>query len=232
MSWIESAKRAAINKALREIQDAHVVSIGSGSTLELLVSELARIPTSRMREIRLIPTSYQIEAALTAAGLAFVDPNQVSEIDLALDGADQVAAGTLDLIKGGGAAMLREKVVAAAAKKFIVVVDERKLAKGLGIDQQVPVEVVPYASRVVMKRILEFGGRPALRYGKMKAGPVVTDNGNFVIDADFGSIEDPSTLENQLKSIPGLVETGLFLKMTDRAYVGCKDGTVRILEPA
>ena len=164
--------------------------------------------------------------------MAFVNPNQVSEIDLALDGADQVEEGTLDLIKGGGAAMLREKVVAAAAKRFIVVIDERKLANGLGIDQQVPVEVVPYASRVVMKRILEIGGRPTLRCGKMKAGPVVTDNGNFVIDADFGSIEDPSALENQLKSIPGLVETGLFLKMTDRVYVGCKDGTVRILEPA
>jgi len=209
-----------------------VISIGSGSTLELLVFELAKTPESKIRELRLIPTSHQIEAAMTKAGLSFVSPNQVSEIDLALDGADQVASRTLDLIKGGGAAMLREKVVAAAAKRFVVVVDKRKLSSKLGIGQAVPVEVLPFASGLVMKKLESLDGKPTLRYGKMKAGPVVTDNGNFVIDVDFGSIEDPSRLESQLKSIPGLVETGLFLNMTDRVFVGREDGTVQVLEPA
>jgi ribose 5-phosphate isomerase A len=226
LSWIETAKRAAVNRALQEIQDARVISIGSGSTLELLVLELAKTSESK------IPTSHQIEAAMTKAGLSFVSPNQVSEIDLALDGADQVASRTLDLIKGGGAAMLREKVVAAAAKRFVVVVDKRKLSSKLGIGQAVPVEVLPFASGLVMKKLESLDGKPTLRYGKMKAGPVVTDNGNFVIDVDFGSIEDPSRLESQLKSIPGLVETGLFLNMTDRVFVGREDGTVQVLEPA
>ncbi len=232
MSWVETAKRAAVNRALHEIQDARVISIGSGSTLELLVSELVKIPQSRIRELRLIPTSHQIEAAMTKAGLGFVSTNQVSEIDLALDGADQVASKTLDLIKGGGAALLREKVVAAAAKRFLVVVDERKLSSKLGIRQAVPVEVLPFAFKLVMKRLEALNGKPTLRYGKMKAGPLVTDNGNFVIDVDFGSIEDPPGLESKLKSIPGLIESGLFLNMTDHAFVGCADGTVQVLEPA
>jgi len=232
LSWIETAKRAAVNRALQEIQDARVISIGSGSTLELLVLELAKTPESKIRELRLIPTSHQIEAAMTKAGLSFVSPNQVSEIDLALDGADQVASRTLDIIKGGGAAMLREKVVAAAAKRFVVVVDKRKLSSKLGIGQAVPVEVLPFASGLVMKKLESLDGKPTLRYGKMKAGPVVTDNGNFVVDVDFGSIENPSRLESQLKSIPGLVESGLFLNMTDRVFVGREDGTVQVLEPA
>jgi ribose 5-phosphate isomerase A len=94
------------------------------------------------------------------------------------------------------------------------------------------VEVLPFASGLVMKRLEALDGRPTLRYGRMKAGPVVTDNGNFVIDVDFGSIEDPPRLESQLKSIPGLIESGLFLNMTDRVFVGRADGTVQVLEPA
>jgi len=232
LSWVETAKRAAVNRALQETQDARVISIGSGSTLELLVSELAKIPETKIRELKLIPTSHQIEAAMTKAGLSFVSPNQVPGIDLALDGADQVASRTLDLIKGGGAAMLREKVVAAAAKRFVVIVDERKLSGKLGIRQAVPVEVLPFASQLVMKGLEALNGKPTLRYGKMKTGPVVTDNGNFVIDVDFGLIEDPPRLENELKSIPGLIESGLFLNMTDRVFVGRADGTVQVLEPA
>lgn len=230
MSWVEAAKRAAVLKALEEIQGAKVIGIGSGTTLELLVVELAATAKSRALELKLIPTSRQIEAAILRTGLKVASLNEVNEIDLALDGADQVASQTLDLIKGGGAALTREKVVDTAAKKLIVVVDERKLTSTLGSGQVVPVEVIPFAQKLVLSRLTALGGKPTLRYDE-KASPVITDNGNFVIDVDFGSIEDAPQLERRLKSIPGLVETGLFLNMTDRVYVGLKDGRVQVLEP-
>lgn len=230
MSWIEAAKRAAIHKALEEIRDARVVGIGSGTTLELLVSELAVTLRAKAPELKLVPTSRQIEAAIIKAGLKATSPNEVTEIDLALDGADQVASQTLDLIKGGGAALAREKIVDDAAKRLVVVVDERKLTPTLGSGQPVPVEVMPFARRLVMSKLTELGGKPVLRHDQ-KASPVVTDNGNFVIDVDFGPISDPPKLDSQLKSIPGLVETGLFLNMTDRVYVGLRNGGVRVLEP-
>jgi len=230
LSWVEAAKRAAIHKALEEIGDARVVGIGSGTTLELLVSELAVTLRARAPELKLVPTSRQIEAAIIKAGLKATSPNEVTEIDLALDGADQVASQTLDLIKGGGAALAREKIVDDAAKRLVVVVDERKLTPTLGSGQPVPVEVMPFARRLVMSKLTELGGKPALRHD-LKASPVVTDNGNFVIDVDFGPISDARKLDGQLKSIPGLVETGLFLNMTDRVYAGLRNGEVRVLEP-
>jgi len=229
LSWVETAKRAAVVKALEEIRGASVVGIGSGTTLELLVSELAKMARDRALELKLVPTSRQIESAIVAAGLTIVTLDEVPGIDLALDGADQVAVPTLDLIKGGGAALTREKVVDAAAKKLIVVVDERKLTDRLGRSQAVPVEVIPFAHKLVMHKLVELGGKPTLRYSK--DSPTVTDNGNFVVDVDFGPIGDARALQDQLKSIPGIVETGLFLGMTDRVYVGLRDGEVDVLEP-
>jgi ribose 5-phosphate isomerase A len=228
LSWVEAAKRAAIAKALEEVRDVHVIGIGSGTTLELLVPELAKLVRKRALELKLIPMSHRIETVIVKAGLNTVSPNDVSQIDLALDGADQVESETLDLIKGGGAALTREKIVDSAAKKLIVVVDERKLTRMLGSGQVVPVEVMPFAHKLVMRRLAELGGKPELRCEGLS--PITTDNGNFVIDVNFGPIKDAHTLDGQLKSIPGLVETGLFLDLTDRVYVGLSDGGVRILE--
>jgi len=229
LSWVETAKRAAVVKALEEIRGASVVGIGSGTTLELLVSELAKMARDRALELKLVPTSRQIELAIVAAGLTIVTLDEVPGIDLALDGADQVAVPALDLIKGGGAALTREKVVDTVARKLIVVVDERKLTDRLGKGQAVPVEVIPFAHKLVMSKLTELGAKPALRYSK--ATPTVTDNGNFVVDVDLGPIADAHALQDQLKSIPGLVETGLFLGMTDRVYVGLRNGEVDVLEP-
>jgi len=229
LSWVDAAKRIAILRALEEIRDAQVIGIGSGTTLELLVGELAKTVKGRGLKLRLVATSSQIESAIIRAGLTTVNPDDVSEIDLALDGADQVESQTLNLIKGGGAALTREKIVDAAAKKLVVVVDERKLTQTLGSGQVVPVEVIPFAHRLVMSRLAELGGKPRLRCGKDSA-PTSTDNGNFVVDVDFGPIKDALVLDRQMRSIPGLLETGLFIGLTDRVYVGLRDGTVQVLQ--
>ena len=179
-------------------------------------------------ELKLVPTSRQIEKVITESGLTVVSPNDISQIDLALDGADQVESRTLSLIKGGGAALTREKIVDSATKKLIVVVDERKLTGTLGRGQVLPVEAIPFAHKFVARRLAELGGKPELRC--KESSPVTTDNGNFVIDVDFGPINDAHSLDSELKSIPGLVETGLFLGLTDRVYVGLNGGGVKVLE--
>ena len=229
MSWVDAAKHVAILRALEEIRDAQVIGIGSGTTLELLVGELAKKVKGRGLKLKLVATSSQIESAIIRAGLTTVNPDDLSEIDLALDGADQVESETLNLIKGGGAALTREKIVDAAAKKLVVVVDERKLTQTLGSGQLVPVEVIPFAHRLVMSRLAGLGGKPRLRCGKDSA-PTSTDNGNFVVDVDFGPIKDALVLDRQMRSIPGLLETGLFIGLTDRVYVGLRDGTVQVLQ--
>ena len=155
--------------------------------------------------------------------------NEVHTVDYAIDGADQVEVPTFNLVKGGGGAMLREKVVDSAASELIVVVDERKLTKHLGERQPVPLEVLPFAYKTVQVEITRMGGRARLRESAGKAGPVVTDNGNFILDADFGRITRPSQLDRRLKTLPGVLETGLFLGMADRVYVGRKNGKVEML---
>jgi ribose 5-phosphate isomerase A len=127
--------------------------------------------------------------------------------------------------------MFREKVVDSAAHKVAIVIDEKKLTRHLGDDQTIPLEVIPFAYRSVQVRIANMGGRARLRESPGKIGPVITDNGNFVLDADFGRIIAPARLDRKLKMVPGLLETGLFVNMTDCAYVGRKDGKVEILSP-
>jgi ribose 5-phosphate isomerase A len=149
-------------------------------------------------------------------------------LDLAIDGADQIDEN-LNLIKGMGGALTREKIVAAASKNLIIIADERKKAKILGENgQQMPVEVLPFAASFVMHKISELGGKPKIREGTGKVGPVVTDNGNFIIDVDFGLIDKPAELEKKLKTIPGIVETGLFVDMADLVYLGKLDKVERL----
>jgi ribose 5-phosphate isomerase A len=226
---VQTAKKAAIAKALEEVRDVRIVGIGSGTTLELLIPQLAKLVKAKNLKLKVIPTSLQIESAIAKTGLTIVSPNDVSQIDLVLDGADQVETQTLNLIKGGGAALTKEKIVDCTARRLIIVVDERKITSRLGSGQAVPVEVIPFARRLVMGRLNELGGKPELRRSK-GSGPVITDNDNFVIDVDFGLIKDAHALDRQLKLIPGVVETGLFLNLTDRVYTGLKNGKVKVLE--
>jgi len=216
-------------KAAEQIKDGYVVGLGSGSTVAGAIEEIAKMLKERNLKVLFVPTSHQIELVAITHGLKLAVFTEYPDLDLAIDGADQVDE-RLNLIKGGGAALTREKVVDASAGKLLIVVDEQKLVKKLGEQQPVPLEVLPYAHRAVIKKISKLGGKPVLREGKGKVGPIVTDNGNFIVDSDFGPIDNPSDLERQLKSIPGIIETGLFIDMAHSVYVGKKGGTVQVLE--
>jgi ribose 5-phosphate isomerase A len=149
------------------------------------------------------------------------------KLDLTIDGADQVDK-ELNLIKGMGGALMREKIVASAAKQFVVVADETKLVEKLGTTHPIPVEVLPFALSTVVARMEELGGKAVLREGKRKVGPVVTDNGNFILDVEFGSVDALDELDVAVKLIPGVLETGLFVGMADVVYLGKQDGVVRL----
>jgi len=229
MGEYEAPRRLAVIKAAEQIKDGNVIGLGSGSTIAGAIEEIAKVLKERNLKALFIPTSHQIELAAITHGLKLALFTEYPEPDLAIDGADQVDE-RLNMIKGGGAALAREKVVDASAKKLLIVVDEQKLVKKLGEQQPVPLEVLPFAHQAVIRRISKLGGKPTLREGKGKVGPIVTDNGNFIVDSDFGTIDNPANLERELKSIPGIIETGLFVDMATSVYIGKRDGTVQTLE--
>ena len=169
-----------------------------------------------------IPTSFQSLLIAKEWNIPITTLEE-HDIDLSVDGADEVD-GEFNLIKGGGAAHTKEKIVDYAAKKFIVIVDESKVVDSLG-DFPVPVEVLPDASRVVIKTLEDMGASCEIRMAQRKDGPVITDNGNFVIDAKFSEIDSPSHLEIDLNSIPGVVENGIFSQMVDKVIIGTEEGT-------
>ena len=229
MTWIEDAKHRAVLKAIQPIKNGWIVGLGSGSTTAYAVAEISRLVRSRRFDLSIVPTSQQIENLAVSHGLRIRTMNEVHTVDYAIDGADQLEVPSLNVVKGGGGAMLREKIVDSAAHELVIVVDERKLVKHLGEKQTIPLEVLPFAYKTVQVEIAKMGGRARLRESAGKAGPVITDNGNIILDADFGRIKHPTQLDRQLKILPGVLETGLFLKMVDRAYVGRKNGKVEIL---
>ena len=221
-----AAKRRAGERAAKEVEEGMVVGLGTGSTTAYAIDAIGRAHADGL-EVRGIPTSFQSRERALEAGIPLTDLDAVDGVDLAIDGADQVvdapsreAHGVL--IKGGGAAHTREKLVASAAERFVVVVDPTKLVDVL--DAPVPVEVVPAAHTVIAEAIHELGGEPTLRAAAHKDGPVVTDNGNLVLDCDFGRLEDPVGLAPKLATIPGVLEHGIFPNQTDTTYVGTEDG--------
>jgi ribose 5-phosphate isomerase A len=221
------AKKRAGQEAAHRVRDGMVVGLGTGSTTAYAIEDLGR----RIRNERLsvvgIPTSYQAAQLARQSGISVRSLEDVDHIDVALDGADEVDPEK-NLIKGGGAAHTQEKVVDSLADHFIVVVDDSKLVKRLGERFPVPVEVLPMAFVPVMDRLKSMGGDPVLRMAVNKVGPVVTDQGNFMIDVRFPSIENPRDLELRLNNIPGVVENGLFVGLADLIIVGVReDGTVR-----
>jgi ribose 5-phosphate isomerase A len=217
--WIEEAKKNAALEAVKHIKDGLSVGLGSGSTAAYAIQEIGRLIRQKNWKILGVPTSYQAFLLAVDNGIPITTLNEHPKLDLTIDGADQVDPD-LNLIKGMGGALAREKIVASASKQNIIVTDETKLTKKLGKNQAVPLEALPFALALVESRIKKIKGKPVLRQGKGKVVPVMTDNGNFIVDADFGPIDAPDKLNSELKSIPGLVETGLFIGMTNIVYVG------------
>ena len=226
--WREEAKRRAAQEAVKHLKDGFTLGLGSGSTAAYAIREIGRKIQQEDLRILGIPTSYQALLLAVDCGIPITTLNEHPELDLTIDGADQIDKA-LNLIKGMGGALTREKIVASASKQLIIVADETKMVEKLGTNHPVPVETLPFALPTVVSKVREMGGRPVLREGKGKVGPVVTDNGNFIVDVDFGLINVPKELNSRLKLIPGVVETGLFIEMANIVYVG-KPTSVEKLE--
>lgn len=208
-----------------------IVGIGSGSTVVYAVKKIADMNKAKNFNLKCVPTSFQARQLIIENGLTLASLDQCQEIDLDFDGADEIDKN-LNLIKGGGGCLVQEKIVASNSKELIIVADFRKVSKKLGENWRngVPIEVIPMAYASIMKRIAKIGGNPTLRMGKAKIGPVITDNGNFLIDADFGTIENPVDIDKQLLEISGIVDTGFFIGMASKVYIGQKDGTVVVFK--
>ena len=214
-------KKAVAQAAVDQIQNGMILGLGSGSTAALMIEALAiKIKSGEIKDVVGVTTSFQGEVLASELGIPLKSLSSVSEIDLAIDGADEVDP-KFQLIKGGGACHVQEKLVAALAKKFIVVVDSTKLVEKLNLDFKLPVEVLPSAWKQVQKTLINLGGEGNLRMAQKKAGPKVTDQGNLILDLTFrNGIDQPELLESQINNIPGVLENGLFVNLTDEVLVG------------
>src|SRR5262245_36887634 len=201
---VPSLKRAAAEAAVEMIESGMVVGLGSGSTAAFAVEAMARRRRNGLRFIG-IPTSEHTAALAARAGIPLTSLSEHRQIDLTIDGADQVERGTLNLIKGRGGALLREKIVAAASRRLAIIVDASKLVDRLGIGAPVPVETVPFGLETASAALGVLGGSVRLRRSPSER-PFVTDGGNYILDCDFGSIADPARLERRIKRIVGVVE--------------------------
>ncbi len=214
-------KQAVAAAAVEQIQDGMVVGLGSGSTAALMIQGLgARLQRGELQDITGVTTSFQGEVLAAELGIPLKSLNAITHIDLAIDGADEVDP-SFQLIKGGGACHVQEKLVARRAARFVVVVDATKLVDTLNLGFLLPVEVLPGAWRQVQGQLAELGGQAELRMAVRKAGPVVTDQGNLVLDVKFAAgISDPLALEKEINNLPGVLENGLFVNLTDQVLVG------------
>ncbi len=214
-------KTAVAQAAVDQIQDGMVLGLGSGSTAALMIEFLGqKIKEGTFKDVVGVTTSFQGEVLASELGIPLCSLSAVSQIDLAIDGADEVDP-SFQLIKGGGACHVQEKLVASMAERFVVVVDSSKIVQTLNLEFKLPVEVIPSAWKLVELKINDLGAKSELRMAQKKAGPVVTDQGNLVLDISFDNgIENPLEIEKQLNNLPGVLENGLFVNLVDEVLVG------------
>ncbi|MDZ4700137.1 MAG: ribose-5-phosphate isomerase RpiA [Rhodothermales bacterium] len=224
----DAAKQALGEAAARLVEDGMRVGLGTGSTTALAIEAIGRRVRAEGLRIVGVPTSFAAERRARTFGIPLATLDDVEALDLAIDGADEVDPA-FNLIKGGGAAHTREKIVAALAKRFVVLVDESKLVRRLGLTRPVPLEVLPMALAPVQRALERLGAKPELRMAVRKDGPVVTDQGFWIVDAMFPPIEDPARLAIELQAIPGVLDHGLFIGLAHDVLVAADDGTVREL---
>lgn len=225
LSGSDIAKKNAAEKACELVTDGMVVGLGTGSTAAHAVRLLGcRIAEEKLNIVG-VPTSFSTEALAIECGIPLTTLAISPIIDVAIDGADQVDA-SLNAIKGGGAAHTREKVVALSAEKFVIVADDKKFNSVL--NRPVPVEFIPFARTLVERQITRLGGKCTIRTGTGKDGPTITDNGNMVMDCDFGTVDTPAALGERLSRVTGVVEHGIFTNAS-LVYIGYEAGRVDIL---
>lgn len=218
-------KKLAAEKAVQYVEDGMVLGLGTGTTVEFALKKLAeRIKKDKLK-IKGIPTSNRTKKFATECGIPLIDLDENVEIDLTIDGADEVDS-FFHVIKGGGGALVREKVIAYHSKRVLIIVDETKIVKGLGADFSVPVEVIKFGWQVTKKTLEGLGCTAEFR--TIMDEPYITDNSNYIIDCDFGRIDDPETLERTINEIPGVVENGLFIGLVDEVIVGSKQGIMTL----
>jgi ribose 5-phosphate isomerase A len=228
VSNVADVKKALGTAAVdRFVHDGMSVGLGTGTTAVWVTRRIAeRLREGSLQSVRAVATSLQTELEARTAGVPLFTLNDAAlggELDITIDGADEIdPAG--NLIKGGGGALLREKVAAYASRRLLIIADESKLSQRLGASFAIPVEIVLDALRPVVRRVQEMGGSAVLREGARKAGPVVTDLGNLLLDVTFKDPFDPPAMEDGLKSIPGVLESGLFTKKKPDLLIGLRDG--------
>ena len=222
---IKTMKQEVGKAAAALVKSDSIVGLGTGSTTAYAIEYLGkRLASGEIKNVVGVPTSFQAEVLAKKYGIPLTTLDAIDHIDIAIDGADEVDPQK-NLIKGGGAAHTREKVVDSLANQFVVVVDSGKLVDKLGSTFLLPVEVIPMAVTPVMNSLERLGGKPELRMGVKKAGPVVTDQGNLVIDVKFDNIDNPAELEKTINNLPGVLENGLFVGVADIVLIGdIKDG--------
>lgn len=224
----EAWKRMAGEAAAALIENDMVVGLGSGSTAVYLVRALARRLKEGLRILGAVPSSNATAALATQLGIPLTDLDTYPELDIDIDGADEIDP-RLALIKGGGGALLREKIVASAARRFVVIGDATKLVERLGLHMPLPIEIIPFAATPVRKKLESMGASVQVR--SVADRVFITDNGNMILDCSFpGGIADPVAISGRLERIVGVVETGLFLHMAERAVIGGPRG-VQVITP-
>jgi ribose 5-phosphate isomerase A len=226
LSATDRLKQAAANYAATLLEDGMVVGLGSGSTATLAVAAIGQRVQQGLRIVG-IPTSELTAGQARRLGIPLSTLAEYSQIDVTIDGADEVEPGTLSLIKGGGGNQLREKIVATASLRLVIVVDQTKVVPQLGTRAKIPVEVAQFAWQATARNLIKLNANPALRQ-RLEGEPFVTDGGNYILDCAFGPIESAAVLQRELDSVVGVVEHGLFIGLASQVLVGGPEG-VKIL---
>ena len=221
----DDAISALSTDALRYVKDRHILGLGSGRAATAFVKKLASLLQDRNISVRGVPTSLQIKLIAEEGGIHLIEADQVQKIDVVFDGADQIDQQK-NLIKGGGGALLRENILINAAKKVVIMADKSKFVKYF--NRSVPVEVHPLARNTIVKSIHRLGGKPKIRTIE-RGYPFITENGNVILDCNFGVIKNPKALSQKLKLIPGVMEVGIFTRKPDVIYKAKTNGKFDVI---
>ncbi len=227
LSQQDKWKKEAGDAAAMLVEDGMVVGLGTGSTASYAIAAIGRRLAAERLRILGIPTSDRTAEHARAEKIPLTTFAEHTQIDLTIDGADEVLPGPLYLIKGHGGALLREKIVASASKRMAVVADDTKLVTRLGELVSVPVEVVPFGWQVTARRLADLGGKPTLRLTADQK-PFLTDGGHYILNCAFGAMDDPKETAHHLDHVVGLVEHGLFLKFATEAFIAGKNGVKKL----